>query len=124
MKTEKLEANFFESLTTADISSFISSKVRRQALAPKTANRYREIFTRLFNWALGQYGVVLAGGYNPAAKVERYKERASKISFLTKEQIEVLSSVQKTITFLDFIYPLKLILSSQTVFGLFSLQKE
>jgi len=87
VKTEKLEANFFEHLTTADISSFISSKVRRQALAPKTANRYREILTRLFNWALGQYGVIVAGGQNPAAKVERYKEKASEISFLTKEQI-------------------------------------
>ncbi|HEY3309366.1 MAG TPA: site-specific integrase [Desulfuromonadaceae bacterium] len=88
IKTNKIETNFFEHITTADISGFISAKVRRNCLSPKTANRYREILTRLFNWAAGQYGVVLPGGQNPAAKVERYKEQAPQISFLTKEQIE------------------------------------
>lgn len=87
IKTEIIEANFFEHVTTADISGYISAKVRRHGLSPKTANRYREILTRLFNWATGQYGIVLPGGQNPAAKVERYKENASEISFLTKEQI-------------------------------------
>ena len=41
-----IEANCFEQVTPADVSSFIAAKVRRQALAPKTANRYREILTR------------------------------------------------------------------------------
>jgi hypothetical protein len=34
-----IEANCFEQITTADISQFIATRVRREALAPKTANR-------------------------------------------------------------------------------------
>ncbi len=85
--TPPIEANCFEQITTADISSFIASKVRKQALAPKTANRYREILTRLFNWSMTQNGIKVAGDINPASKVERYREKAPQISFLTLEQI-------------------------------------
>lgn len=83
-----IEANYFEQLTTADFANFIASQVRRKALAPKTANRYREILTRLCNWAMEQNGIRMPGGKNPAAKVERYKERASMISFLTLKEID------------------------------------
>jgi len=86
-RTLPLEANYFEQITTTDISSFIASKVRKQALAPKTANRYREILTRLFNWSMTQNGIKIYGDINPAAKVERYREKAPQISFLTLEQI-------------------------------------
>jgi len=82
-----IEAPCFEQITTADISSFIATRMRRQALAPKTANRYREILTRLFNWAMEQNGIRIAGDKNPAAKVERYREKAPDISFLTLEHI-------------------------------------
>lgn len=85
---QPLEASYLEQITTADLSSFIAAKVRKHALAPKTANRYREILTRLFNWAVSQKGIKLAGGINPAAKVERYREKAPQISFLTLEQID------------------------------------
>ncbi|RII27749.1 MAG: hypothetical protein CXR31_05850 [Geobacter sp.] len=92
-----IEANYFEQITTADISSFISVRVRRQVLAPKTANRYREILTRLFNWAMEQHGIRIPGDKNPAAKVERYRERAPDISFLKlneiDEQLQVLEHV-------------------------------
>lgn len=83
-----IEATFFEQISTADFANFISTQVRRKALAPKTANRYREVLTRLYNWAMTQNGIRMPGGKNPAAKVESYKERASAISFLTLEQIE------------------------------------
>ncbi len=82
-----IEANYFEQLTTADFANFISTQVRRKALAPKTANRYREILTRLCNWAMEQNGIRMPGDKNPAAKVERYRERAPMISFLTLQQI-------------------------------------
>jgi integrase len=91
-----IEANCFEQITTADISSFIVTRVRRQALAPKTANRYREILTRLFNWAMEQNGISITGDRNPAAKVERYRERAPDIRFLSLEQIDQqLKSLEK-----------------------------
>jgi integrase len=83
-----IEATDFESITSAQISAFISSHTRSRGLAPKTANRYREILVRLFNWAQKEGGVRMPGGLNPATSVERYKERAPQISFLTLAQIE------------------------------------
>jgi integrase len=83
-----VEATYFEQISTADFANFIATQVRRKALAPKTANRYREVLTRLYNWAMTQNGIRMPGGKNPASKVEAYKERASAISFLTLEQIE------------------------------------
>ena len=83
-----IEAACFEAIATRDIAEFIGGQVRSRGLAPKTANRYREILTRLFNWAMGQGVVRLPSGTNPAAKVERYKERAGQIRFLTLAQID------------------------------------
>lgn len=42
-------ANYFEQVTTADIAQHIASQVRSKGLAPKTANRFREVLTRLYN---------------------------------------------------------------------------
>lgn len=87
-KAQVIEATSFEQITTADIASFISGQVKSRGLAPKTANRYREILTRLFNWAMTQHGVRMPREKNPAAAVERYKEHAPEISFLTLPQID------------------------------------
>jgi len=83
-----LQANYFEQLTTADIAQLISAQVRAKGLAPKTANRFREILTRLFNWSMQQYGIRTPDNINPASKVERYRENAQEISFLTLDQID------------------------------------
>ena len=82
-----IEANNLESITSSQIADFIANKVKDKGLAPKTANRYREILSRLFNWAMNEGGVKMPGDKNPAAKVEKYRERASEISFLTLPQI-------------------------------------
>ena len=82
-----IEANYFEEITTAEVSRFITTHTRRRGLAPKTANRYREILVRLFNWAMTQQGVRMPTGKNPAAAVERYKEHAPEIRYLTLPQI-------------------------------------
>ncbi len=79
---------YFESITTSDVADFIGAKVRSRGLAPKTANRYREILCRLFNWTMGQGHVRIPGDKNPAQKVERYMEKAPRIRFLTLEQID------------------------------------
>src|SRR5690606_9327214 len=52
-----IEADCFERITTAQIAELIGGQVASRGLAPKTANRYREILTRLFNWAMEQRGV-------------------------------------------------------------------
>jgi integrase len=83
-----IEVNYFEQVTTFDIANFIGNQVRSKGLAPKTANRYREILTRLYNWAMEQYGIRMPENRNPAAKVERYKEKAQNIRFLSLEQID------------------------------------
>lgn len=87
-KAPVIEADCFEAITTAQIVEFVSGQVARRGLAPKTANRYREILTRLFNWAVEQKGVRLPTDRNPAAKVERYRESAPNIRFLTLKQID------------------------------------
>jgi integrase len=86
-KTQVIEASCFEQITTAEIASFIGSQVRSRGLAPKTANRFREIICRLFNWAMTQGGIRMPADKNPGAAVERYREKASQIRFLTLAQI-------------------------------------
>jgi len=83
-----IEASCFEQITTADVANFISTQVRRKGLAPKTANRHREILTRLFNWSMKEGGVKMPEDRNPAAQVERYREGAPIISFLTLKEID------------------------------------
>jgi integrase len=87
-RAHMISAQSFEQITTADISEFITGQVQSRGLAPKTANRYREILCRLFNWAMEQRAVRMPSGRNPAAAVERYKERAPEIRFLTLAQID------------------------------------
>jgi integrase len=87
-KTSVLDARHLEQVTTAQISSFVSTQVQSRGLAPKTANRYREILSTLFNWAMTQRGVRMPGDKNPAATVLRYKEQAPDIRFLTLKQID------------------------------------
>jgi integrase len=86
-RVPRIEANHFEEITTAAVATFVTTHTRRRGLAPKTANRYREILVRLFNWAMTQQGVRMPAGRNPAASVERYKERAPEIRYLTLPQI-------------------------------------
>ena len=83
-----LDAACFEAITTAHLAGFISTHTRTRGLAPKTANRYREIIVRLFNWAMQQYGIRMPADRNPAAAVDRYKEPAPQIRFLTLAQID------------------------------------
>ncbi|MCX5660577.1 MAG: tyrosine-type recombinase/integrase [Planctomycetota bacterium] len=87
-RAQVIEANCLEQITTAQVSAFIAGQVQSRGLAPKTANRYREILCRLFNWSTTQRGVKLPGDKNPAAQVERYREHAPEIRFLTIAQID------------------------------------
>jgi len=86
--TQRIEASHFEAITTADISHFIVSLARARGLAPKTCNRYREIIHRLFTWAMKTQGIRLPASINPARDVERFKERAPQIRYLTLQQID------------------------------------
>jgi len=87
-RTPRLEVSHFEAISSADLSAFIALQVQSRGLAPKTANRYREILCRLFNWAASEGGYKLPGDKNPIDRVARYKERAPEIRFLTLTQID------------------------------------
>jgi integrase len=83
-----IEPKYFEAITTADVQQFIDGRVRSRGLAPKTANRYREILCRLFNWSMKQGLIRMPGQVNPVLNVERHKEKAPEIRFLTLAQID------------------------------------
>jgi len=82
-----IEAACVEQVTTAQISDFIGRMVRAKGLAPKTANRYREIIARLFSWSIREGRMRVTGDRNPAARVDRYREAAPEIRYLTMPQI-------------------------------------
>ena len=98
-RTAVIEASCFEHITTSQTTAFIGDQVRSRGLAPKTANRYREILVRLFNWSMKQKLIRTPGGINPVAAVERYREQAPQISYLTlkkiTEQLEVMNGQSK-----------------------------
>jgi len=87
-KMSTLDVSYLEDITTNDISNFIGAHVRSRGLAPKTANRYREILHTFFSWAIREQGVKMPGNENPVSKVSKYKEHAPKIRFLTLAQVD------------------------------------
>jgi len=87
-KPPAIEAACFELITTGQIASFIEHKVRVQGLKPKTANHYRSIIRRVFNWATDRGLIRIPSGINPASKVQPWKESAPEIRFLTLAQID------------------------------------
>ncbi len=87
-EVEPIAAKYIEHITTAEVSDFIGRVVRARGLAPKTANRYREIANRLVNWAMKEGRIRMPGGVNPIARVQRYHEPAPEIRFLTLPQID------------------------------------
>ncbi len=92
-KMAVIEVEYLEQITTADVADFIAAHVKSRGLKPKTANRYREIVNRLFNWATAEQGVRMPRDTNPAANVARYKEAAPQIRFLTLDQIATQMTV-------------------------------
>lgn len=87
-KAPVIDASCFEQITTAQIAAFISGQMASRGLAPKTMNRCREILVRLFNWAMTQYGLKIPEDKNPATRVDRYKESAPEIRFLSLKQVD------------------------------------
>lgn len=84
----RIEASYFEWVRTADIAVTIADHVRCKGIKGKTANRFREVLVRLYNWAMKEGGVRMPGNVNPAAAVERYKETTPVIRFLDRDQID------------------------------------
>jgi integrase len=89
MKHVHVNAAFLEQITTSKIEGFITQRIRDDGIAPKTANRYREVLHRMFNFAISSWNFLSPDrrNGNPAAMVERRREPASNIRFLTIDEI-------------------------------------
>ncbi len=89
MKHVHVNAGFLEQITASKIEGFITQRIHDDGIAPKTANRYREVLHRMFNFAISNWNFVSPDrrASNPAAMVEHRREPASQIRFLTLEEI-------------------------------------
>lgn len=84
-----IKAGFLEEVTAPVIEGFICRRIREDGIAPKTANRYREVLHRMFGFATKNWGFVPTDrrNPNPAASVERRREPAHDIDYLSVNQI-------------------------------------
>lgn len=90
-----LAAKYIEQITTADISSYFTSCVRARGISARTVNRLREVISRFYSWSIKQGGVRMPRDKNPVSDVERYRQNAPQIRFLTLQQIdEQLNALQ------------------------------
>jgi len=78
-----------EDVTAGLIETFIARRIREDKIAPKTANRLREILHRMFQYAIKKWRFVSPDRRypNPVAAVERRREPAPEIRYLETAQI-------------------------------------
>jgi len=90
MQHVHVKAQFLEEITPAKIESFLARRILEDGIAPKTANRYREVLHRMFNFAIKNWQFISVDRRytNPAAMVERRPEPAHTIRFLSISQIQ------------------------------------
>ena len=91
------QAKFLEDVTPQVINRFLAAREEQNAWSPKTANLMRQTLHKLFNYAIKHHGFCSRDRRhpNPAAGVDRRRESAPQITFLTLEQIdEQLSAVK------------------------------
>ena len=89
-KVRPIRAKTLEDVTTAKIEEFISSRIRFDGIAPKTANQARCILHRMFSYAIKTHDFVASNPRqpNPAAGVERRREPAHTIRYLEMDGID------------------------------------
>jgi integrase len=93
---QHLRPAVIEEFTTADVSKLLTTRMQRRRLSPKTVNRLREVAHRLCQWCMTQRNVRFPGNVNPVSAVERCREKASTVLFLTGEQIaEQLAALEQ-----------------------------
>jgi len=96
LKGRHVRVSLLEQVSTALVSQFISHRVQKDGIAPKTANRLREVLHRMFSYAIKEknYRGFDGSRENPISAVERRIEGAPNISFLNiaeiKEQLKIL----------------------------------
>ena len=78
-----------EDVTTAIVSGFMHARIVEDGIAPKTANRLREVLHRLFTYAIEHHGYVCPDSRvrHPLEGVKRIRENAPEISWLDHAEI-------------------------------------
>ena len=76
MQHVHVKASFLENITSSVIEGFVARRIREDGIAPKTANRCREVLHRMFNYAISNWNFVPyeRQNSNPAALVERRRD--------------------------------------------------
>lgn len=93
----RVNVRFLEDITPLVVNHFITERVNRDGISPKTVNRTREILHVMFNYAIKYHGFVseIRGHRNPVDAVQRYPEAAPDIHFLDLTEIaEQLEAVE------------------------------
>lgn len=85
-----INAKYLEDVTAQAINRFFDERVRENNWSPKTVNNYRQMLHKMFNYAIKRHDFCSRDRRypNPAAAVERRKESASEIRFLSMAQID------------------------------------
>jgi integrase len=87
---QHVQLKMLEELTAGVIEAHITRRVKQDGIAPKTANRIREVLHVLFAYAIRQHGFRSPDRRfpNPVDAVPRRKEPERQIRFLTLKQID------------------------------------
>jgi integrase len=85
-----LQVELLEDLSPELINRFFSARVQEDNWKPKTSNNYRQVLHQVFVFATKHFGFCARDRRyaNPATSVDRRREPASDIRFLTMEQID------------------------------------
>ncbi len=90
-KGRHVEVKTLEQLSANVMSNFINTRITKDGISPKTANRMREVLHVLFNYAIRQHGFrsVDRRYPNPVDAVPRRREEEPVIRFLAMDQIDM-----------------------------------
>ncbi len=78
-----------EQLSTQMVSDYIQQRIAHDSIAPKTANRFREVLHRMFSYAIEHFGYICPDHHyrNPIQGVRRVREPAPVITWLTEDVV-------------------------------------
>jgi len=97
-----VQAAYLEDISPEVINRFLSDKIKLNGWVPKTTNLMRQILHKLFSYAIRHHGSRSPDRRysNPVACVDRLREPAPEIRFLSFEQItEQLTRISHNVGF-------------------------
>lgn len=89
LKDRHIPIRRLEKISTEMINNFIQTRIICDGIKPKTANRVREVLSRMFSYAQEHFGYVCSDRRykNPVKGIKKVREYATVIKWLTLDQI-------------------------------------